>query len=877
MNSATTDVAALASALTYAARGWLVLPVQPNGKAPLGALASRGLHDATTDAVTIRRWWTEAQDANVGIGTGAASGLVVLDVDPRHGGDRALAELEQKYGSLPATIRARTGGGGAHAFFSYPIAPGGVRNAVGIGGHAGLDLRGDGGYIVAPPSRHASGGQYRWEPGCGPDEIRLAQMPTWLLALVQRRPSAASSLHAEDAIADGTRSSTLTSLAGTMRRRGMTTDAITAALLTENARRCVPPLPEEEVKRIAASVGRYDAPAASSPAMARRTRAGDLVALVDAELFHTTDGEPFATFTVGHHRETWPLKSKGFRRWLSRRFYEHTGAVPGDQALQAAIAVLEGRAVWDGAQHTVFVRVARHEDAVYIDLANDAWNVVRITPGGWEIVSDPPIKFRRSRGTGALPLAASGGRLDALRPFINVATETDWKLVVSWLVGAFNPIGPYPLLALHGEQGSAKSTTARVLRSLIDPNTSPLRTEPRDVRDLMIAANNSWVLALDNLSSIAPWLSDALCRVSSGGGYATRELHTDTDEVLFDVQRPIILTGIADVASRSDLLDRVIILELPAIPDARRQTESEFWRIFDEARPLLLGALCDAVAAALRNRTAVTLGALPRMADFAVWVTAAEPTLGWSRGRFLVAYIGNRAEAHDVALDASPVAGEVRALLAEYGNWMGTAGDLLRTLSDRADAALLRQRTWPSTPRALAGALRRLASNLRAIGIAIEFSREPGGSRRRLVTLRAQAAATVSTVPIVSSVSASCGEADVSTDLDRRPVSRDGRDDESRLCLEGDRTSEDGEQHSNGALEPSVDGREAEIFWPERIAGLGQRRVDAYSPCAQCGTGTWARYGDRALCRRCARQTASLTPANVGDGEGPRDPQGRHD
>src|SRR5207247_2037360 len=179
----------------------------------------------------------------VGIATGAVSGLVVLDVDPRHGGDRAVAGLEQKYGSLPATVRAHTGGGGAHVLFAYPT-QGVLRNAVGIGGHAGLDLRSDGGYIVAPPSRHASGGQYRWEPGCGPDEIGLAQMPTWLLALVQRRSTTASSLPAEDAIADGARNSTLTSFAGTMRRRGMTPDAITAALLAENSRRCMPPLPE---------------------------------------------------------------------------------------------------------------------------------------------------------------------------------------------------------------------------------------------------------------------------------------------------------------------------------------------------------------------------------------------------------------------------------------------------------------------------------------------------------------------------------------------------------------------------------------------------------------------------------------------------------
>src|SRR5262249_48643117 len=143
----------------------------------------------------------------------------------------------------------------------------------------------------------------------------------------------------------------------------------------ENAQRCKPPLPDEEVKRIAASVGRYDAPAQEAPGSVRKTHAGDLVALADAQLFHTPDGEAFATFAVRDHCETWPLKSKGFRRWLSRRFYEQRNAVPGDQALQSAIAVLEGGAVYSGAEHAVFVRVAHHQGAVYIDLANDGWTV----------------------------------------------------------------------------------------------------------------------------------------------------------------------------------------------------------------------------------------------------------------------------------------------------------------------------------------------------------------------------------------------------------------------------------------------------------------------------------------------------------------------
>lgn len=758
----------LAAALSYANRGWPVLPIRPESKVPFGALARHGLQNATTDPGTIRQWWTAAPTANVGIRTGVISGLVVLDVDPRRWGDEALRELEHQHGKIPETVEVLTGGGGRHIFFTHPGPAAVIRNAAGLAGLPGLDLRGDGGYVVAPPSLHASGRTYEWEASSHPDQVPIAPMPGWLLALVQPRATTVGPPPLQDAIGDGNRNSTLASLAGVMRHRGMTVEAIRAALLAENVRRCVPPLPPAEVERIATSIGRYDP--GSNGIRGGKSRASAVLELVDAELFHAPDGDPFAAVTVGDHRETWALRSKGFRRWLARRYYGHTGAVPGAQSLQDAIGVLEGRAIYEGPERPVFVRLARDGETVYLDLGTDRWEAVRITAEGWVMVADPPVKFRRSRGMTALPVPIRGGQLDELRAFVNVATEADWVLLAGWLVGAFSPTGPYPVLALHGEQGSAKSTTARLLRALIDPNASPLRAEPKDVRDLMIAASNAWCLAFDNLSSLAPWLSDALCRLSTGGGFATRELHTDADEVLFDAQRPVILNGITEVASHSDLLDRVLTLELPPIPDTLRQTEAQVWGAFETARPRVLGALCEAVAVALQRRATVTLSALPRMADYAVWVTAAEPALGWSTGTFLEAYHGNRAAAHDVALDASLLAAEVRALLATQASWTGTAADLLALLGERANLMTVRQKSWPGTPRALGGALRQLAPNLRATGIVVEFSREPTGARRRIIALRTDPAATVSTVSTVRTIS------DSSTGSARPGVPGDGGD-----------------------------------------------------------------------------------------------------
>src|SRR5690606_36701764 len=151
------------------------------------------------------------------------------------------------------------------------------------------------------------------------------------------------------------------------------------------------------------------------------------------------------------------------------------------------------------------------------------------------------------------------------------------------------------------EQGSAKSTTARVLAELLDPSVAILRAQPREGRDLMIAATNRWLLSFDNMSELPAWLSDALCRLATGGGFSTRELYTGEDEALFDAQRPVILTGIEDLVARSDLLDRTILFLLPHITDELRETEASFWAAFEEAKPYLLGAILDCLVATLRT------------------------------------------------------------------------------------------------------------------------------------------------------------------------------------------------------------------------------------------------------------------------------------
>ena len=459
-----------------------------------------------------------------------------------------------------------------------------------------------------------------------------------------------------------------------------------------------------------------------------------------ARLFRDLDGDTcYGTIEMGDRHETWPLRSRGFTHWLAMQFWASEGKVPRRQGLHDAIAMLEAQARYQGTIEPVYVRVAPGPgDTIIVDLADEDWHSVHITPDGWKVTSTSPAKFRRARGMQALPKPARGGSLAQLKSFVNVQDEDDWMLLLGWLLAALRPRGPYPTLVLSGEQGSAKSTMARVLRRLVDPNVAPLRSEPREARDLAISANNCWVLSLDNISHIQPWLSDALCRLATGGGFATRQLYEDETEKIFAAQRPVVLNAIESVATRPDLIDRSLLIDLPTIGEDVRRVESEFWAAFDTAHPMLLGALFDAVSMALRQLPLVRLPVLPRMADFATWVTAAEPGLGWSTGAFLHAYTESRGDANVFAVDASVIGPTLlRCVATEV--WEGTSQELLAYLGEQVGDILRKSREWPKTARALSGDLRRLAPALLGMGMTVALPdskhRQGDRSRRRVIRL----------------------------------------------------------------------------------------------------------------------------------------------
>jgi hypothetical protein len=446
-----------------------------------------------------------------------------------------------------------------------------------------------------------------------------------------------------------------------------------------------------------------------------------------AEFFHTTDGEAFASIKIDDHNENLKVRDQSFSQWLRRLYYQQTKKSAGKEAIKSAIDTLEAQGLFDGEEIPLELRYAKHEDNIYIDLGNKDWNQVKITKNGWDIIGskDSPVKFFRTKGMIDMPEPHRNGSIETLKNLLNIECDDDWVLIVSWLLGAMNPSGPYPVLLLQGEQGTAKSTTAKLLRNLVDPSTVPLQSMSRSERDLAITASNSWILNFDNLSNLRASISNALCRISTGGGFRTRKLYTDDEEKMFTARRPMIMNGISDLTSRHDLADRSLIIQLPVIKE--RHTEGELMDCWDICKPVIFGALCNGLSVALANEQNTKIADLPRMADWAKWVTAAESAFSWKEGTFLNAFQKNREQLIDISLEGEPVAIAALRLAHknEGGEFNATPTEVLKVLTE-SNPDLVSDTSWPRTPNSMSRRLFRAAPFLRAKGVEVERSHSGG-------------------------------------------------------------------------------------------------------------------------------------------------------
>ncbi len=454
-----------------------------------------------------------------------------------------------------------------------------------------------------------------------------------------------------------------------------------------------------------------------------------------ARFFRSADGRLFAQVPVGSRHEIYGLKSTAFRDWLIEGHFADCREIPSHWAIRRVLTALEARARFGVGTPSVFIRVGHdgtgNASPFFIDLGDSSGRAIEIGPEGWSVVDRPGAHFRRPEGLLALPTPSREGSIELLRQYVNLS-DRDFRLMIAWMAAALRPVGPYPILALYGEQAAAKSTLAKVVRLLIDPQDAPLLAIPRGIRQLMVTGHNGWLLAYDNISVIADVVSDGLCMVSTGGAYAGRALFSNDDRSVIHVQRPVLLSGIEEFVRRGDLSDRSVTLNLPPIDDHKRRREDEFWPAFQRDQPRIFGGLLDAIVGGLRELPSIKVPKLPRMADFAAFGEAVGQTLQWPAGTFLADYHDNRREATVTQLEDSMVAAVLLGNAHRLDGWSGTASELLALLARGVSKKTASSYRWPKSPERLTNEIRRISPQLRINGLSVTFERN---RERRLITI----------------------------------------------------------------------------------------------------------------------------------------------
>lgn len=456
--------------------------------------------------------------------------------------------------------------------------------------------------------------------------------------------------------------------------------------------------------------------------------------VADAQLSHTEDGNAHIKVSVKGRSELHRAPSKGLEDFLRHKYFLLTGTAPSKRAIETVQNTIAARARYAGSEEKVHLRIATSEGELCIDLGNRQRDVVRITEEGWFVCRKLQVEFTRTASMRALPIPQAGGSIESLSRYMRFQSEDDLILLITWLLAAYRSKGPYPVLAICGEKDAGKTTATRLIRSLVDPNKVAISDLPRNGEELIFCAEQQHVLAFDNLAPVKPNLSDALCRLSTGGGYRTRKLYSDKDEVTFDAMRPIILNGIGNLVTRPDLVDRCIFLHLEPILDDERISEDEYWSEFEKEKPLILGALFNGLVAGLKNLPDLEPQPLLRMADAMRWAIACE-TAYWDPGTVAAAYRRNQTQALEELAEADPLISFFESLMEFRPEWRGTSTQLCEALSQMAAKKGLSHTGLPSSPIALSQQLSILSPVLRELGYSVERQRSTDRSRMRLLVI----------------------------------------------------------------------------------------------------------------------------------------------
>ena len=449
--------------------------------------------------------------------------------------------------------------------------------------------------------------------------------------------------------------------------------------------------------------------------------------------FMGSDGKAYVKMGNIDHCEVYPVNSSSYENWLSTINYKAFGEVASNKLKSEAVQHIEGVIRICGKVHDVGFRAMGNGTSIEIDLGDDEWHSVFINQYGWEVDKHQNYLYR-SKSIKPLPYPLTAYDEQNWPTKLFDLSSSQARLVTGWLIGCFMPKGPYPILVLQGEQGSGKSTLASMLRSLVDPAKADKTSLPTSERDLYVHAQNNYVLSFDNQRTLYKKHSDWLCRMATGGGYSTRRLYTNTEEEVFSMIRPIILNGITQVAEQPDLIDRSIFINMPVINPQERRSEREIFGSLDKLKPKIFGKICDSLVSIL-GKDDKENDNLPRMADFAKFVSRAEEVLEWENGSFIDAMNKNRQEALEELNEYDPLLNSIMALSRKNKRYakifLGTPAELFNRLMEFMPEKYSKS-GFPDSPATLSKKLNGLKPVLRELGIEVIDKKSRGKRLKRI-------------------------------------------------------------------------------------------------------------------------------------------------
>ena len=458
-----------------------------------------------------------------------------------------------------------------------------------------------------------------------------------------------------------------------------------------------------------------------------------------AKVFRDELEERYAAVPIGGHTEVYKINSTKFRMWLTKGYFEETGKAPQSDAMNQALGVFEMKAAFGGDTRSLSRRCAKYEDKYYYDLADGNWRNVVISREGWQVVDNPPILFVRGNNMMEQVEPEVYQDLSILNKHYRFKNKEDEILHMVNIVTKFIPEIAHPVDVIYGEKGASKTTSMRKDRSIVDPAPMDIVTLPSSKNDLALNLSQNYMPCYDNLDNITPEKSDILCMAATGGGISKRTLYTNEDETILYFKRPVILNGINIVATRPDLLDRALLLELERIPPEERKDEETIWSEFNRDKPKILGAIFATLSKAMTIYDDVKLDRMGRMADFTKRGYAIAEAAGIGGDAFLDAYITNQIRANEEAVDSNPVAAAIRRLMIGRRLWEGSVSELLVVLIDVADREGIDicSRLWPRASNALSRRLNEIKSNLELLDIRFDIRHHSSAKKITIINAKA--------------------------------------------------------------------------------------------------------------------------------------------